>query len=98
MTAILGIDISKAKFDVMLLHQGKQRHKVFPNTEAGFSKLQAWLLKQQVCELHACMEVTGVYGENLATSSAHRRLQGEPGQSCSNKSLWHEPTAAKQNR
>ena len=66
MTTILGIDISKTKFDVVRLHQGKQRHKVFPNTEAGFGKLQAWLVKQQVCELHACMEVTGVYGENLA--------------------------------
>jgi len=66
MTAILGIDISKAKFDVVLLHQGKQRHKVFSNTLDGFSKLQAWLIKQQVSQLHACMEVTGVYGENLA--------------------------------
>jgi transposase len=66
MTTILGIDISKTKFDVVRLHQGKQRHKVFPNTETGFGKLQAWLVKQQVCELHACMEVTGVYGENLA--------------------------------
>jgi transposase len=66
MAAILGIDISKAKFDVVLLHQGKQRHKVFCNTLDGFSKLQAWLIKQQVSQLHACMEVTGVYGENLA--------------------------------
>ena len=66
MTTILGIDISKAKFDVVLLHQGKQRHKVFCNTLDGFNKLQAWLIKQQVSQLHACMEVTGVYGENLA--------------------------------
>lgn len=66
MATILGIDISKPKFDVVLLHQGKQRHKVFCNTIDGFSKLQAWLIKQQVSQLHACMEVTGVYGENLA--------------------------------
>ena len=67
MTAILGIDISKAKFDAVLLHQGKQRHKVFSNTAAGFDQLKAWLMKHHICELHACMEVTGVYGENLAT-------------------------------
>lgn len=67
MTAILGIDISKAKFDAVLLHHGKQRHKVFPNTPDGFEKLKVWLAKYNVCELHACMEVTGTYSENLAT-------------------------------
>lgn len=67
MTAILGIDISKAKFDAVLLHQGKQRHKVFSNTPDGFDKLNTWLTKHKVSQLHACMEVTGVYGENLAT-------------------------------
>ncbi|MDT7806745.1 MAG: Transposase [Acidobacteriota bacterium] len=34
----LGIDISKSKFDVALLREGgKFKHRVFPNTEAGFS-------------------------------------------------------------
>ena len=66
MAVVLGIDISKAKFDVVLLHQSQQRHKVFPNTSDGFCKLQAWLIKQRVEKLHACMEVTGVYGEPLA--------------------------------
>jgi transposase len=67
MVAILGIDISKTKFDVVLLEASKQRHKVFVNTEAGFNNLQAWLVKQQIGTLHACMEVTGQYGDNLAT-------------------------------
>lgn len=66
MTAILGIDISKAKFDAVLLQHDKQRHKVFPNTPDGFEKLKAWLTKHNICELHACMEVTGTYGEALA--------------------------------
>lgn len=60
MVAILGIDISKAKFNVVLLYQGKQRHKVFSNTPEGFGKLQIWLTKQRVSELHACMDVTGL--------------------------------------
>ena len=37
----LGIDISKNKFDVALLRdQGKLRHKVSPNTEAGFQQFE----------------------------------------------------------
>ena len=60
MVAILGIDISKTKFDVVLLEASKQRDQEFANTEAGFGK-------QQVRDLQAGMEVTGVYGDNLAT-------------------------------
>jgi len=45
----LGIDISKAKFDVALLrNEGKLRHKVFPNTEAGFQQLSDRLSKHRV--------------------------------------------------
>lgn len=44
----LGIDISKANFDAALLRdEGKLRHKVFPNTEAGFQQLSAWLSKHR---------------------------------------------------
>lgn len=66
MVAILGIDISKRKFDAVLLYEGKQRHKVFPNQQEGFDKLQAWLNKQGVQQVHSCMEVTGTYAEALA--------------------------------
>lgn len=63
----LGIDISKAKFDVALLRDnGKLRHKVFPNTEAGFQQLLDWLSKHKIQSVHACMEATGTYGEALA--------------------------------
>ena len=63
----LGIDISKAKFDVALLRDnGKLRHKVFPNTEAGFQQLLDWLSKHKVQSVHACLEATGTYGEALA--------------------------------
>jgi transposase len=63
----VGIDISKAKFDVALLRdEGKLRHKVFPNTEAGFQQLSAWLSKHNALSIHACMEATGTYGEALA--------------------------------
>jgi len=43
----LGIDIAKAKFNVCLLQlNGKLKHKVFLNTEAGFEQLSSWLLTQ----------------------------------------------------
>ena len=67
--SILGIDISKLKFDACLILQtGKFRHRVFPNTGSGFEQLSAWLLKQKVERVHACMEATGTYAQPLALS------------------------------
>ena len=64
----LGIDVSKRKFDVALLREtGKFKHRVFPNTAAGFAQLSAWLMKQQVERAHACLEATGAYSDALAT-------------------------------
>jgi len=62
----LGIDIAKNSFQVALLRDGKLRHHTFPNTESGFAQLQAWLTKQGVEHLHACMEATAAYGDALA--------------------------------
>jgi transposase len=65
--SIIGIDISKLKFDLCLIREsGKLRHKVFPNNAAGFLQLSTWLTKQQVERAHACLEATGTYGEALA--------------------------------
>ena len=63
----LGIDVSKLKFDVALLRDaGKFKHRVFPNSAAGFAQLSAWLIKQKVEHVHACLEATGAYSEALA--------------------------------
>lgn len=62
----LGIDISKAKFDVALAVNKKFRTKVFDNTSKGFAALDAWLLQHGVQRTHACMEATHVYWEALA--------------------------------
>jgi len=65
---VLGIDIAKAKFDVALLINGKvKKTKVFDNATVGFNALSSWLMKQDITQLHACMEATGVYGDELAT-------------------------------
>jgi transposase len=64
---ILGIDISKLKFNVCLINiNGKLRHKVFPNNPAGFGQLLEWLSRQGVSTVRACLEATGTYGEPLA--------------------------------
>jgi transposase len=66
---ILGIDISKAKFDVALLKNNskdKIKSKVFANTPEGFVQLQEWLESQGVSKLHGCMEATSIYGNALA--------------------------------
>lgn len=64
---VLGIDIAKLKFNVCLINlHGKLKHKVFPNTAAGFEQLREWITKQGGEHLHACLEATGTYGEALA--------------------------------
>ena len=63
----LGIDVAKAKLDCALrMPDGKLRHKVIPNTPAGFEMLRSWLDKQGAHAAHACMEATGTYWEAAA--------------------------------
>src|SRR3712207_1920588 len=64
----LGINVSKAKFDVCLVRDtGKLKHRAFPNTPAGFAQLSEWLAKLKAERVHACLEATGAYSEALAT-------------------------------
>jgi transposase len=69
-THILGIDISKDKFDVCLQPVGMEdtpgHHAAFDNTPAGFKKLRRWLAQQQAPYVHACLEATSRYGDALA--------------------------------
>lgn len=65
---ILGIDISKLKFDVALMVAAKiKKTHIFENTLDGFKNLSNWLLKQGITSASACMEATGCYGDALAT-------------------------------
>ena len=63
---VLGIDIAKQKFDVALLTDGKIKHKTCKNSTEGFETLKVWLERQGIQKVHACMEATGNYGEDLA--------------------------------
>ena len=63
---VLGIDIAKQKFDVALLADGKIKNKTCRNSTEGFEVLKMWLEKQGIQKVHACLEATGNYGEDLA--------------------------------
>jgi len=69
----LGIDISKASFDVALLNSDKRAKTAqFENNAAGFEQLSQWLNAQGVEHVHACLEATNIYGHPLATYLHHQ--------------------------
>ncbi len=63
---VLGIDVSKAELSLVLLQDDAVARKKVDNTAAGFKQLSAWLKNRKVRSLHACLEATGVYGEEIA--------------------------------
>ena len=63
---ILGIDVAKQKLDVALILNGKTLTKQFANSMAGFKLLQIWLTSVDVSQVHACLEATGSYGDEVA--------------------------------
>jgi transposase len=63
----VGIDVSKETLDVSLRWDAKnQSHKVFENNSSGISQLIKWLVKQKAVRIHACLEATGQYGDEVA--------------------------------
>ncbi len=63
---ILGIDVSKPFFDVLLICDEKRFNAHFDNNASGFTRLGQWLKKHGLDMVHACMEATGTYGDALA--------------------------------
>jgi transposase len=71
----LGIDVAKAKLDCALrLTDGKYKHKVFENSQSGFTALAEWLDNQSADNPRVCMEATGVYWEAVAEFLANKGL------------------------
>lgn len=70
--SVLGIDISKATFDVALYRVragrsvGEPHVRQFENTPHGFEALAHWLKDCHVRRVHAALEATGRYGDALA--------------------------------
>lgn len=61
MSKVIGIDISKASFDVAFLDEGKWQHFVFSNDVTGFK-----LFAKRVKYAHCVMEASGPYYLKLA--------------------------------
>jgi transposase len=66
MLPTLGIDISKDSFHLELSLNEKRRHRKFANRQEGFAELCVWLAKHKATEVHACLEATGPYSEDVA--------------------------------
>lgn len=66
MDAVLGIDVGKADFHCALLVEERQWSNSFPNSAGGFERLASWLGNRKVSQIHACLESTGGWSEDLA--------------------------------
>lgn len=66
--SVLGIDVAKATLAVVLLHQTRSLRKQFANTVSGIAQLLAWLAHHSSQPVHACLEATGVYGDEVAVA------------------------------
>lgn len=68
---IIGIDISKKKFDACLALEEpsskKWKRGTFDNTQEGFKTFVAWIKPDDQRRCYVVMEATGRYGEDLAT-------------------------------
>jgi len=62
---ILGIDVGKEFIDCELLADKLARKRV-SNSIRGFEQLASWLRNRKVRKVHACMEATGGWSEELA--------------------------------
>jgi transposase len=62
-SAWLGIDIAKDTFAACLLTEKASAAGSFENSPAGLAKLERWLKKRKITQVHACLEATGRYGE-----------------------------------
>lgn len=67
MNAVLGMDVSKASLDVLLLRaRGDTLKGQFANDENGWQALTRWLQRHGGRQVHVCLEATGLYGEGVA--------------------------------
>jgi transposase len=67
MSAVLGIDVSKNQLDVVLVREdGRTERAQFVNGRKGFHSLHHFLKKRVQTALHACLEATGSYGDEIA--------------------------------
>src|SRR5579859_4621115 len=67
MNGYVGIDVSKAHLDVLLVRADKREGQQFTNTATGHAKLHGWLARRlTAAAVHVCLEATGAYSEAVA--------------------------------
>jgi len=66
--AVVGIDVSKKKLDLVLVQAAKSKSKVFANDAGGHAQLRRWLMERGCRQefTRVCLEATGPYSEPLA--------------------------------
>jgi transposase len=64
--AWVGIDVSNATLDVVLVRSTDQQHTQLSNDKAGFRTLHHFLEKRCRNNAHVCLEATGLYGDGIA--------------------------------
>ncbi len=69
-----GIDISKLTFDVTVLTDNKNQHRIFKNNPNGYKLFTKWV-KSHNSKTIICMEATGVYGIALAKYLCQQSLK-----------------------
>ena len=57
----IGVDISKAKFDVALYREDTYRMALFDNNTQGFRSFRKWVKNQKMLKSPVCLEATGRY-------------------------------------
>jgi transposase len=72
MESVLGIDVGKADFHCSLLFEGRARKNSFSNSKKGFERLAVWLKNCKIAKVHACLEATGGWSEELGIFLAER--------------------------
>ena len=69
----VGIDVSKATLDVLLLRANKRESQQFDNTPEGHEQLHKWIARRLTPnEVHVCLEATGCYSEAVAENLMER--------------------------
>jgi transposase len=66
MQAWVGIDVSKASLDIVLLRQAAEPATTILNSKAGWRRLGNFLKKRCPEGAHICLEATGLYGDGVA--------------------------------
>ncbi|MGP6159489.1 MAG: IS110 family transposase [Vulcanimicrobiaceae bacterium] len=66
MMDILGIDVGKREVHAFLIQGECSASKSVNNSQTGIKQLQTWLKNRKVERVHACLEATGGWSEELA--------------------------------